>query len=61
MAAPTGSCALQVVVADLDDGLPPGEPADVLRSNKFRDRKLDDAMIDRLAPEHLQLAVAAPR
>jgi hypothetical protein len=37
-------------VADLDDGLPPGEPADVLLCNKFRDRGLDDAMIDRLAP-----------
>lgn len=38
------------VVADLDDGLPPGEPADVLLCHKFRDRRLDDAMIGRLAP-----------
>ncbi|MDA2890662.1 class I SAM-dependent methyltransferase [Mycolicibacterium sp. BiH015] len=37
-------------VVDLDDGIPPGEPVDVLLCNKFRDRRLDDAMIERLAP-----------
>lgn len=37
-------------VVDLDDGLPPGDPADVLLCNKFRNRRLDDAIIDRLAP-----------
>lgn len=36
-------------VVDLDGGLPPGQPADVLLCNKFRDPRLDEAMIRRLA------------
>ncbi|MFB1298897.1 class I SAM-dependent methyltransferase [Mycobacterium sp. pW049] len=38
-------------VLDLDDGLPPGDPANVMLCNKFRDRRLDDAMVGRLAPQ----------
>ncbi|MDP7702031.1 bifunctional 2-polyprenyl-6-hydroxyphenol methylase/3-demethylubiquinol 3-O-methyltransferase UbiG [Mycobacterium sp. TY815] len=37
-------------VVDLDDGLPAGPTVDVLLCNKFRDRRLDRAMIARLAP-----------
>lgn len=37
-------------VADLDDGLPPGPPVDVLLCLKFRDPRLDRALLDRLAP-----------
>lgn len=35
---------------DLDGGLPPGDPVDLLLCHKFRDRRLDDQVIDRLAP-----------
>ena len=45
------------VVHDLDDGLPPGPPVDLVLCHKFRDPDLDMALIDRLAPEGL-LAVA---
>ena len=45
-------------VADLDDGLPPGPPADVIVCHKFRDRRLDAAIVERLAPGGL-LAVSA--
>lgn len=45
-------------VVDLDDGLPDGPPVDVILCHKFRDRRLDQAMIDRLAPGGL-LAIAA--
>jgi SAM-dependent methyltransferase len=45
-------------VVDLDDGLPPGPPVDVILCHKFRDRRLDQAMIERLAPGGL-LAIAA--
>lgn len=45
-------------VADLDDGLPDGLPVDVILCHKFRDRRLDQAVIDRLAPGGL-LAIAA--
>jgi SAM-dependent methyltransferase len=45
-------------VFDLDDGLPPGPPVDVILCHKFRDRRLDAAIIDRLAPGGL-LAIAA--
>jgi SAM-dependent methyltransferase len=45
-------------VADLDDGLPPGPPADVIVCHKFRDRRLDTAIVERLAPGGL-LAVSA--
>ncbi len=37
-------------VVDLDDGLPDGPPVDVILCNKFRDRHLDQACIERLAP-----------
>lgn len=37
-------------VTDLDDGLPPGDPVDVLMCNRFRDPRLYPAMAARLAP-----------
>ena len=50
-------------VFDLDDGLPIGllsdwPDADVILCHKFRDRRLDQAIIERLAPGGL-LAIAA--
>ncbi len=45
-------------VFDLDDGLPAGPPVDVILCHKFRDRRLDGAIIERLAPGGL-LAIAA--
>ncbi len=45
-------------VADLDDGLPPGPPADVIVCHRFRDRRLDRPIRARLAPGGL-LAVTA--
>jgi SAM-dependent methyltransferase len=45
-------------VADLDKGLPDGPPVDVILCHKFRDRRLDQAMVGRLAPGGL-LAIAA--
>ncbi len=45
-------------VVDLDDGLPPGPPVDVILCHKFRDRRLDRAIVERLAPGGL-LAIAA--
>ncbi|MEZ0352212.1 class I SAM-dependent methyltransferase [Mycobacterium sp. pR1184] len=45
-------------VVDLDDGLPDGPPVDVIVCHRFRDRRLDQALIDRLAPGGL-LATAA--
>lgn len=45
-------------VLDLDDGLPAGPPADVVLCHKFRDHRLDRAIIGRLAPGGL-LAIAA--
>lgn len=45
-------------VADLDDGLPAGPPVAVVLCHKFSDRRLDSAIIDRLAPGGL-LAIAA--
>lgn len=45
-------------VVDLDDGLPAGPAADVILCHKFRDRRLDRAFIERLAPGGL-LAIAA--
>lgn len=45
-------------VADLDHGLPPGPPADVLLCHLFRDPRLDGVLFARLAPGGL-LAVAA--
>lgn len=40
-------------VVDLDDGLPPGPTADVIVCHRFRDRRLDRAIADRLAPDGL--------
>jgi SAM-dependent methyltransferase len=44
-------------VVDLDQGLPPGAPVDVILCHKFRDRRLDRAIAERLAPGGL-LAIA---
>jgi 2-polyprenyl-3-methyl-5-hydroxy-6-metoxy-1,4-benzoquinol methylase len=44
-------------VVDLDEGLPPGGPVDVIVCHKFRDRRLDRAIVERLAPGGL-LAMA---
>ena len=43
---------------DLDDGLPAGPLADVLICNRFRDRRLDGAIVERLAGGGL-LAISA--
>lgn len=45
-------------VFDLDAGLPTGPPVDLILCHKFRDRGLDQAIIERLAPGGL-LAIAA--
>jgi SAM-dependent methyltransferase len=45
-------------VVDLDDGLPAGPPVDVVVCHKFRDRRLDGAIIERVVPGGL-LAIAA--
>lgn len=45
-------------VFDLDSGLPAGPPVDVLLCNRFRDRRLDAAIIGRLAAGGL-LAMSA--
>lgn len=50
-----GKCMLEVW--DLDRGLPPGQPVDVLFCHLFREPGLYDAMVERLAPGGL-LAVA---
>ena len=47
----------QFDVVDLDEGLPDGPPVDVILCHKFRDRRLDQAIIERLAPGGL-LAIA---
>ncbi|UXA04540.1 class I SAM-dependent methyltransferase [Mycobacterium sp. SMC-2] len=44
-------------VLDLDDGLPAGAPVDLILCHRFRDRRLDHAIIERLAPGGL-LAMA---
>lgn len=44
-------------VVDLDDGLPPGPPVDLLLCHLFRDPRLDGAIVERLAPGGM-LAVA---
>jgi SAM-dependent methyltransferase len=44
-------------VVDLDGGLPAGPPADVIICHRFRDRRLDQAVRERLAPGGL-LAIA---
>ncbi|KWX67494.1 bifunctional 2-polyprenyl-6-hydroxyphenol methylase/3-demethylubiquinol 3-O-methyltransferase UbiG [Mycobacterium sp. NAZ190054] len=45
-------------VADLDAGLPPGEQADVVLCNMFRDTRLDGPIVERLAPSGI-LAISA--
>jgi SAM-dependent methyltransferase len=45
-------------VVDLDDGLPAGPPVDVILCHKFRDHRLDRAIIERLAPGGLLAIVA---
>lgn len=55
-AAVSNRCRFDVV--DLDDGLPAGAPVDVIVCCKFRDPRLDRAIIDRLSPGGL-LAIAA--
>jgi SAM-dependent methyltransferase len=40
-------------VVDLDHGLPTGPPVDVVYCNRFRDRRLDQPIIERLAPAGL--------
>ena len=45
-------------VWDLDAGLPPGPPVDVLVCHRFRDPRLDAAMVDRVRPGGLLAAVA---
>lgn len=52
----TARCHFEAV--DLDGGLPPGEPVNVLLCNMFRDRRLDAAIVHRLAPGGL-LAMSA--
>ncbi|ANW64817.1 SAM-dependent methyltransferase [Mycobacterium sp. djl-10] len=49
-------CRFEVV--DLDDGLPPGPPLDVVVCQRFRDARLDAAIVDRLTPGGL-LAISA--
>jgi SAM-dependent methyltransferase len=49
-------CRFEVV--DLDDGLPPGPPVDVVVCQRFRDARLDAAIVDRLTPGGL-LAISA--
>ena len=44
-------------VVDLDDGLPPGPPVNLIFCHLFRDPRLDEAMIERLAAGGM-LAVA---
>lgn len=46
-----------LAVHDLDEGLPEGPPVEVLLCYLFRDERLDEAMMDRLAPGGI-LAVA---
>lgn len=48
-------CRFEVV--DLDHGLPPGPPVDVLLCHLFRDPRLDRAIINRLAPGGLLVIV----
>ncbi len=45
-------------VIDLDDGLPPGPPVDVVLCHRFRDARLDVALVARLRPGGLLALVA---
>ena len=49
-------CRFELV--DLDDGLPAGPPVAAVLCHKFRDRRLDAAIVERLAPGGL-LAITA--
>jgi SAM-dependent methyltransferase len=55
-AAVGGRCRFDVV--DFDGGLPTGTPVDLILCYKFRDPRLDRAIIERLSPGGL-LAIAA--
>ena len=46
------------LVADLDDGLPPGPPVDLVVCHLFRDARLDRAVIDRLVDGGVVMVVA---
>ena len=46
-------------VVDLDTGLPAGPPVDVALCHRFRDRRLDHALIARLAPGGLLATVSS--
>ena len=48
----TGTTA-RFAVADLDDGLPPDAPVDVLLCHRFRDPRLYPVFVDRLKPAGL--------
>ncbi len=50
------NCRFEVL--DLDNGLPAGDPADVVICNRFRDAALDSAIVERLAAGGL-LAISA--
>ena len=45
-------------VFDLDNGLPPGPPVDLLFCHHFVDRRLDDAIVERLAPGAILVVVS---
>jgi len=45
-------------VADFDDGLPPGEPVDLVLCHMYRDNRLDASIADRVKPGGV-LAIAA--
>ncbi len=49
-------CHFEVV--DLDEGLPGGPAVDVIYCHKFRDRRLDRAIVERLVPGGLLAIVA---
>ncbi|KRE30106.1 SAM-dependent methyltransferase [Mycobacterium sp. Soil538] len=53
-----GCAGALFAVADLDGGLPPGDPVDVLLCTNFRDRRLDEPMQHRVREGGL-LAVSA--
>lgn len=50
LANTTGVPNCRFEVADLDDGLPPGPPVDVLLCHRFRDPRRYPAMTERLRP-----------
>lgn len=51
------SATCQFAEWDLDLGLPPGEPVDLVLCHMFRDARLYDSMVERLLPQGL-LAIA---